>query len=89
MHDSLHEAREFAFPLPLAWPREKGERREYQSALIEYTRLMQPLVAATATEQRKELLEVMASFADDLRKLWARDDMPAEIGEFLKMFEYP
>jgi hypothetical protein len=50
---------------------------------------MQPLVAATATEQRKELLDVLASFADDLRKLWAQDDMPAEIGEFLKMFECP
>ena len=78
--------REFAFPLPLAWPRDTEQRKAYERELIEYVLLMQPLVGATTSDQRQELLDVMAPFAADLRKLWARGDMPAEIGDFLTMF---
>ena len=78
--------REFAFPLPLAWPRGNVQRKAYERELIEYVLLMQPLVGAATSEQRQELLDVMAPFAADLPKLWARGDMPTEIGDFLTMF---
>lgn len=78
---------EFAFPLPLAWPRDNEQRKAYERELIEYAASMRPLVDATTGDKRQELLDVMSQFAGDLRKLWPRGDMPAEIGDFLTMFD--
>jgi hypothetical protein len=79
--------REFAFPLPLAWPLDNAQRKAYERDLIEYAALMRPLVDATTSDKRQELLDVLSQFAAELRKLWARRDMPAEIRQFLTMFE--
>ena len=87
MRDTPSEATEFAFPLPLQWPREAEQRKAYERALIDYALLMQPLVAAADGDQRRELVDALSGFARELRQLWRLSDMPREIEEFVAMFE--
>lgn len=87
MNDLPAGEAEFAFPLPLQWPSEEEDRKAYERALIDYALLMQPLVAAAEGEQRRELLDALSDFARELRQLWGSSNTPAEIGEFIAMFD--
>lgn len=87
MDESPIEEREFVFALPLRWPGEEGDRKIYERALIDYAMVMRPLLAAADSNERRELLDTLSVFARELRDLWSPGAMPAEISEFLTIFD--
>jgi hypothetical protein len=74
--------REFAFSLPLEWPRETDQRFAYEKALIEYAEMMTPFTRADS-ESRQELLIALAPFARGLHELWLPSEFPDSIRAFL------
>lgn len=65
--------------LPLRWPDDWTERLDYERQLVEYARLMAPLVTAAEGDDRRTLVNTLLPFVAELEFLWADGVTPQAI----------
>ena len=79
MSDSPLAGQDFAFALPLRWPEDSKDRREYEHQLVGYAQLMTPLLLASEGEQLEVVLPGMRPLVVVLARLWAPGETPHDV----------